>query len=283
MPQIELSAGTIAYGDTHPGATGLPTFVLLHGPTIDGSVWRHVTARLGDRARCLTPTLPLGAHVEPMRPDADLSIRGVALLVEEFLERLGLTDVTLVANDRGGPQLLITERRTEQIGRVALTACEAFDNCPPGLPGRTLRAAAYVPGGLWLLTRLSGLRVLRRAAGGWGWMSRRPVPDEVMDAWFRPSREDRRVRRDLRRYLRSVPARRVLLEWAERMRGYEAPVLVVWAVEDRLMPREHGARLAGLFPAGRLVELEDTYTLIPEDAPGELAEVLAGFAGVGRG
>ena len=112
-------------------------------------------------------------------------------------------------------------------------------------------------------------------------MSRRPVPDEVMDAWFRPAREDRRVRRDLRKYLRSVPAKRVLLEWAERMRGYEAPVLVVWAVEDRLMPREHGARLAGLFPAGRLVELEDTYTLIPEDAPGELAEVLAGFAGVG--
>jgi hypothetical protein len=45
-----------------------------------------------------------------------------------------------------------------------------------------------------------------------------------------------------------------------------------------LMPREHGRRLAELFPDGRLVELDDTYTLIPCDRPHRLAELLREFA-----
>jgi len=40
------------------------------------------------------------------------------------------------------------------------------------------------------------------------------------------------------------------------------------------MPRVHGRRLAEAFPRGRLVEIADSYTLIPEDQPGELVRVL---------
>jgi pimeloyl-ACP methyl ester carboxylesterase len=59
--------------------------------------------------RCLAPTLPLGAHQRAMKPDADLSLPGIAALITEFLYRLGLEDVTLVGNDTGGAvaQLLI--------------------------------------------------------------------------------------------------------------------------------------------------------------------------------
>ena len=43
------------------------------------------------------------------------------------------------------------------------------------------------------------------------------------------------------------------------------------------MPPEHGHRLVGLFPYGRLVEVPDSYTLIPEDRPGELARAVRDF------
>ena len=43
------------------------------------------------------------------------------------------------------------------------------------------------------------------------------------------------------------------------------------------MPPEHGRRLAELLPDGRLVEVADSYTLIPEDRPAELARLLRGF------
>ncbi|CAM5484097.1 Oxidoreductase OS=Streptomyces aurantiogriseus OX=66870 GN=GCM10010251_02310 PE=4 SV=1 [Streptomyces aurantiogriseus] len=43
------------------------------------------------------------------------------------------------------------------------------------------------------------------------------------------------------------------------------------------MPREHGPRLAELYPKGRLVEIADSSTLVPEDQPERLAEVLTDF------
>ena len=69
MPDVELSAGTIEYEDT--GGSG-PVVVLLHGLAMDGSLWRGVVADLRPDYRCVVPTLPLGGHRRPMRPDADL-------------------------------------------------------------------------------------------------------------------------------------------------------------------------------------------------------------------
>jgi pimeloyl-ACP methyl ester carboxylesterase len=274
VPEIELSAGTIEYEDT--GGDG-PVLVLLHGLLMNGSLWRHVVAELRTGHRCVVPTLPLGGHRHPMRPDADLSLRALALLVGEFLERLDLEAVTLVLNDWGGPQILLSEGRTDRIERVVLTACEAFDNYPPGLPGRSIMMACRVPGGLNATMRLLRLRAARRMPGGWGWMTKRPVPREVMDAWFRPAQTRREIRRDLAKYVRSVPSKETLLRWAEQMRSFGGPVLIVWATEDRLMPREHGRRLAGLFADSTLVEIDDSYTLIPEDQPLRLARAVRAF------
>jgi len=43
------------------------------------------------------------------------------------------------------------------------------------------------------------------------------------------------------------------------------------------MPREHGPRLAALLPQGRLVEIAESSTLVPEDQPERLVEVLTEF------
>jgi pimeloyl-ACP methyl ester carboxylesterase len=274
MAEIELSAGTIEYTDT--GGSG-PVLVFVHGVTVAPSQWRHVVAELSGEYRCVLPHLPLGSHLRPMRPDADLSLRGLAMLIGEFLEKLDLHDVTLVQNDWGGAQVLVAHGGAERVARMVLVACEAFDNYPPGIAGRLLTFTARVPGGLALLTQLLRFRAARRAPGGWGWMSKRPVPDEVMDEWFRPAREQAAVRRDLEAYGRGIPPRDVLLEWAERNRSFGGPVLVVWAAEDRLMPAEHGRRLAALYPQGRLVTIPDSYTLVPEDQPAALTAAIRAF------
>lgn len=93
---IELSAGRIDYVDTEGDG---PTVVLLHGVLMNNTVWRRVIAELAPTFRCVAPTLPLGAHRQPMRQGADLSIDGIALLVAEFFERLDLHDATLIMND----------------------------------------------------------------------------------------------------------------------------------------------------------------------------------------
>jgi pimeloyl-ACP methyl ester carboxylesterase len=68
-----------------------------------------------------------------------------------------------------------------------------------------------------------------------------------------------------------------LLAAAERLPEYDRPALVVWASRDRVMPPEHGRRLAGLLPHGQLTEIGDSYTLIPLDQPARLARAIRDF------
>jgi len=99
-----------------------------------------------------------------------------------------------------------------------------------------------------------------------------------MDEWFRPAQQNRGVRRDLRIFAMSTPGAAELSALVDRLPSFDRPVLVVWATEDRLMPREHGPRLASLFPQGRLVEVDDSYTLVPVDRPEVLAQELVQLA-----
>jgi pimeloyl-ACP methyl ester carboxylesterase len=279
MPQAKLTAGTIDYEDT--GGDG-PVLVLLHGVNMDGSLWRNVVRELGPGYRCVSPTLPLGSHRRAMDRPELVTHHGVAAMVGEFLEALDLRDVTLVLNDWGGAQFLVADGPTDRIGALALVACEAFDNFPPGQPGKAIAVSARVPAMLWVAMQMQRFEWFRRAPGAWGWMTKRPVPKAVMDEWFRPARTDPAVRRDLRTFALSTPPRSELDALPDRLRSFDRPVLVVWAPEDKLMPRDHGGRLAALFGQGRLVEIEDSYTLVPEDRPQALAEALARFVAEGR-
>jgi pimeloyl-ACP methyl ester carboxylesterase len=206
-----------------------------------------------------------------MRRGADLSMRGIAGIVGELMEDLQLSGVTLAMNDWGGAQLLIGGPYEERIARLALCSCEAFDNVPPQGAARMLPYIARVPGGLAAALLPFRLHRLRRLPVTYGPLSRRPVPREVMDRWFAQIRRPE-IRRDLRKYvLSSAQGRRDLLAASQALARFQGPALVAWAREDRLMPREHGRRLAELLPRGRLVEIADSYTLIPEDQPAQLA------------
>jgi pimeloyl-ACP methyl ester carboxylesterase len=270
--QSKLSAGIIEYEDT---GESLPVVVLLHGLVQNGSLWRHVVRELRADYRCVVPTLPLGSHRRPMRADADLSPRGIARLETEFLEALDLQSATLVGNDSGLFQFAVGEH-SERIARLVITSCEAFENFPPGLPGRVVMAAARLPGGLNALVQPLRVRALLRLPLVLGWMAKRPIPHEVTEAWLRPLLTQWEIRRDLIKYLRAAN-KGDMLAAASCLRTFDRPALVIWAKEDHVMPPEHGRRLAELLPHGRLIEIADSYTLLPEDQPNALAHAIREF------
>jgi pimeloyl-ACP methyl ester carboxylesterase len=272
---IALSAGRIEYEDT--GGAG-PTIVLLHGLLMDASLWDGPIADLRVDHRCVAPTLPLGAHRSAMRTDADLSLPAVARLVSEFLERLDLSDVTLVGNDTGGALVqLVIRDGAARVGRVVLTSCEAFDNMPPGLTGRALALAGKLPPRLFgLFMQQMRLRPLRRMPIAFGWLTKRG--DAATARFLQPVLEQPQIRRDAARVVRAAMGdTQLMVDAAKYLPSFERPALVVWASEDRVMPPEHGRRLAELLPQGRLVELEDSYTLLPLDQPKRLSEAIREF------
>ncbi|MFD2083465.1 Pimeloyl-ACP methyl ester carboxylesterase [Actinopolymorpha cephalotaxi] len=275
MKTIELSVGAIDYEDT--GGDG-PVVVLLHGLLMDATLWDGPVAALSTDHRCVVPTLPLGAHRHGMSADADLTLPGIAGLVAELLDHLDLRDVTLVGNDTGGAlvQLLMADGAA-RVGRVVLASCDAFDNFPPGLTGRTLFLAGKLPPRAFgLFMQQMRLRAVRRLPIAFGWLTKRG--DAVTARWVRPLLHQPEISRDTVRILRAAAADTdLLVRAAEHLPGFDRPALVIWGSEDRVMPVEHARRLADLLPYGRLVMVDDSYTLIPLDQPARLAELIREF------
>ena len=158
-----------------------------------------------------------------------------------------------------------------------LVSCDAFDNFPPGLTGKALVLSGKLPPALFgLFMQQMRLRAVRRLPVAFGWLTKRG--DAATARWMRPVLTRPEIRRDAVRMLRAAAAdTRFLLTAAERLPGFDRPALVVWASQDRVMPPEHGQRLARLLPQGRLTEVDDSYTLIPLDQPARLAQIIRDF------
>jgi pimeloyl-ACP methyl ester carboxylesterase len=271
---VELSGGTVEYEDSGGGG---PVLVLLHGLAMDGRVWDGVVSELGTDHRLLRPTLPFGSHRTPLRAEADLTLRGIGRIVADFLEALELHDVTLVFNDWGGAQTMIADGLMDRVGRLVLTPCEAFENYPPGIAGRMAALSGRLPGGLSLMRLTLAARPLRRLPFIYGQMSKRGVPDELMRSWLEPLKVPE-IRRDLRKYVSGArQGRRDVLAATPALARFERPVLVVWGPDDRMMRPANGRRLADAFPNARLVEIRDSYVLMPIDQPVALADTLRRF------
>ncbi len=64
---------------------------------------------------------------------------------------------------------------------------------------------------------------------------------------------------------------------ASQLEHFEAPVLLVWARDDRFFPLDHARRLTALLPNASLQYIEDSYTFVPEDQPQALSAAIRAF------
>jgi pimeloyl-ACP methyl ester carboxylesterase len=276
MPELKLSQGTVHYRDEGSG----PVVVLIHGLLVDGQVWGPAVARLSAHARCIVPDLPLGSHRTPMTPGADLSPPGLARLISELIERLELTDVTLVGNDTGGAlcQLVVTNH-PQQISRLVLVNCDAFEHFPPPAFKLVVRGLGRVPGAITALGQLGRLRSMRRLTLAIAPLTVNPIADELVRDWIAPLR-DRGVRRDLRKVLLGIAPEHTLAA-AEQLRSFDRPALIVWGMADRFFPFADAERLAAALPHASIERVENARTFVQLDAPDRLAQLIARFAAAG--
>lgn len=270
--EVHLPQGTIRYQEE---GTGEP-LLFVHGVVVDGSLWRKVVPGLSKDFRCIVPDWPFGSHAVPMAADADMSPPALAKLVVDFMDALELETVTLVGNDSGGAlSQIVAATYPDRIARLVLTSCDMYDRFVPPL-FKPLTWAAHVPGAIWLIGQSLRLRFAQRLPIAYGWVTKRHPEKEVVDGWLKPGRASAGVRRDFAKVLRGIDSR-YTIDAAEKLKSLDKPVLLAWAVEDKLFPLEHARRFAADVPDGTLVEIDDSYSFVPEDQPERLAEAIASF------
>jgi len=275
--EARVGGGVIRYRDVGTG----PVLVFVHGILVNGTLWRNVVARLSGRFRCIVPDLPLGGHSIPMGAEVDMSPPGVARIVADLMQELELRDVTLVGNDTGGAicQLVISDH-PERVGRLVLTNCDAYEAFFPTLLS-PFQYGAWLFGTLFvdLLAWTLRARVAQRALVKTVALGR--VDDATLDANMEPLIQDPGVRHDLQRFLASI-SNRYTLEAARSFPGFDRPVLIAWGLNDFFFSPRLALRLQHDFPLARLEAIPGSRAFVPEDRPGQLAELIEEFSQQGE-
>ncbi len=181
---------------------------------------------------CVAPTWPLGAHTEPMRAHAELTLEVIAAGVGELIEKLSLEDVVLVGNDTGGViAQIVATTAPARLGALVLTSCDAFEHFPPPILRPFIAAARFAP------TFRAALQPLRTRLGrqrAYGALAHADI-DELATEWLQPALTDSKVREDLRRLTASLD-QRTTVEAGRRLSLFNRPALVAWSGDDEFFP-----------------------------------------------
>ena len=162
-----------------------------------------------------------------------------------------------------------------------LTDCDAFEDFPPKA-FKPLVAAAKVPGALRALLAPMRAKPARRLPLAYGWLLKRPIPDDVMDGWTLRALENPGIMADLRKALVGLNPE-VLLDNSPKLTAFDKPVLLVWSRDDKFFKIANAHRLAAVFPDARVEELTDAYAFVSWDQPDRVAELVGAFAAQAAG
>jgi haloalkane dehalogenase len=246
-----------------------PPLLLLHGNPTWSFLYRNVILGVRDRFRCIAVDLPGFGLSTPPRPGYGFTPREHAEVLEALVEQLGLTQITLMVQDWGGPVgFAVATRQPDRFARFVVgntwawpksdLATQLFSRALGGPVGRRLilHRNLFVEG------------ILRRAV-------RRPLPERVAGAYRGPfptpaSRVPMAVLP--REILASRPFLASVERGLERLR--ERPALIVWPTGDPAFRGAERRRWEQLFPDHRTVLLHGAGHYMQEDAPEEIVAAL---------
>jgi pimeloyl-ACP methyl ester carboxylesterase len=196
-------------------------------------------------------------------------------IVGDFLDALDLADVTLVVTDWGGALFLTDVGRDKRVARLVICPSEAFDNFPPGFPGKVAWLASRNTLTVSLAMRQLKVGWLRRQWLMFGQMAKKTVPQDIIDGWMAAGLADRRIRQDLVKYCRTKFVGADLIRATNSLKDFDGDVLVLWT-RNPVMPDDHATRLTQLTD-GKLRYVDDAYVLVMLDQPERTAREIGAF------
>lgn len=251
---------------------GSPTALYLHGLGGSSTNWTDLGAQLAPWAYGVAVDLPGFGFSEPVG-EFDFSLSAQAGTVIEFIEGSGIADggrpVHLFGNSMGGAvAILLAARRPDLVRTLTLVSPAVPDLRPsPTRLSDPRLALAFLP--------LVGKKARRQLVA----MTPSQRVQQVIDlCYYDPVRcpphrieemaEEYRQRMAFRWAMPALSRSTmgILRDWAARgerslwaaLPRIQAPTLVVWGVQDKVISARKAARTVGLLRDGTLLMLRDT-------------------------
>lgn len=257
--------GRIAYVDVGVG----PAALFIHGFPLSGFQWRGVLPQLSAERRCLAPDL-MGLGYSEVGEKESLSPQAQCNMLAEFLNRLNVASVDLVASDSGGTiaQLLMVQH-PRRVRSVLLTNCDVDENSPPPQMAKSIAAARAGTYDQKIANHLADPAYARssKGIGGSAYMNPAVFSNEVIDYHFRPLVSSALRRAQLNRHLAEFEPN-PLLSIETALQQSPIPARMVWGTEDTLFPIIWARWLDSTLPASRGIrEVKGGKLFWPEERP----------------
>jgi pimeloyl-ACP methyl ester carboxylesterase len=266
---VDLPDGArVHYVDVGTG----PTLLFLHGNPAWSFQWRGVIAGLRGAFRCVALDYP-GFGLSSAPAGYGFTPRQQSQVVESFVDRLGLRDLTLVMQDWGGPiGLGLAARRPELVRAVVVGNTWAW---PTGSsePRGIFSKIAGGPLGEFVQMNFNGF--VRMALSH----DIRSLPPDVAEVYLRPFRP-LAGRGVAAFYPGQITAASEYFAEVEAGLGRLATrrALIIWGTRDPGFPRADLARFEKAFPNHKTVELAEASHFFFEDAPQRVVDEISAFA-----
>jgi pimeloyl-ACP methyl ester carboxylesterase len=252
---------------------GVPV-LFSHGTPEWSFAWRDLVRGLRGSFRCVAPDL-LGFGLSDKPADGDYRVEAHAARMEEFIEKAGLRDFHLVANDFGvGIALAYAIKYPERVRSVSLFngwMRPLTDDRHYALPARLM----YNRLGRWLYQRLNfPVNTIMPAAFG----DKSKLTPEVHRHYKMalPTPESRHAAYKFSNELLDAgPFWHGLWQKVDRLRAL--PVLIFWGMRDTFVPPAELDRWIGALPHARVIRLENAGHFVQEEEPERMVEELREF------
>lgn len=263
---VELDGHVIHYVDEGSG----PALLMLHGNPTWSFVYREVIALLRDQFRCIALDYP-GFGLSSAAPGYRYLPEDHAEVTTLFVDHLALSDVTLVAQDWGGPIGLRTvQQRPDAFRALALANTWAWPvNGDPHFEAFSRLMGGAI--GRQLIKRFNLFVNMMIPAGH----RRRKLSAHEMDHYRKalptPSR-----RAPSAVFPRAITASREFLADVEAglARIDQLPTLIIWADADIAFRDKERQRWEQLLPNHATVALRGAGHYLQSDAPREFANAI---------
>jgi haloalkane dehalogenase len=265
---MDLDGGRIHYVDEGAGET----LLLLHGNPSWSFLYRKIIGALRSEFRCVALDFP-GYGMSDARAGYGFTPKEHSDVLEHFVDRLGLKDLTMMVQDWGGPiGLGLGGRRPELVRRLIIGNTFAW----PLHGERRVRIFSWVMGGPIGRSLTAAFNFVPKYFFSRG-LAQRHAP-EVLAMYLAPWR-------DPARRTAAVIAPRQLVAASPYLENVEVnlpkladrPALIVWGMRDFAFRDAERERFERLFLRHKTVLLDDASHFLQEDAGDRIAESIQVF------